>query len=75
VLDYIILSDKLLVCFLTSLFTLDYIIYLDYNPKQTGPKYGTVHCIMGLLLACTYDATMLSESLMGACRFVPAHMI
>jgi hypothetical protein len=36
VLDYIILLDKLLVCFLTSLFTLDYIIYLDYNPKQTG---------------------------------------
>jgi hypothetical protein len=39
VLDYIILSDKLLVCFLTSLFTLDYIIYIDYNPKQTGPKF------------------------------------
>jgi uncharacterized membrane protein YcgQ (UPF0703/DUF1980 family) len=36
VLDYIILSYKLLVYFFTSLFTLDYIIYIDYNPKQTG---------------------------------------
>jgi hypothetical protein len=37
VLDYIILLDKLFVCFLTNLFTLDYIIYIDYIPKQTGP--------------------------------------
>jgi hypothetical protein len=44
VLDYIILSDKLLVCLLTSLFALDYIIYLDYNPKQTGP-YFPFNCV------------------------------
>jgi hypothetical protein len=38
VLDYIILSDKLLICFLSSLFILDYIIYINYNLKQTWPK-------------------------------------
>jgi hypothetical protein len=37
-LDYIIWTYNLDVCLPFGLFVLDYIIWADYNPKQTGPK-------------------------------------
>lgn len=46
-------------CFLTSLFTLDYIIYIDYNPKQIGPKANKI-----------YRFTVLAHTLLKSADFI-----